>query len=143
MLRGIRLHLGKYVKGLDAGAAEKAQLGLSHAYSRAKVKFNVNKADNMVIQAICLLDQLDKDLNTFSMRIREWYSWHFPEMAKIVKDNYMYARVAKFIGDRRSLSNDKLDVRCKMMEGRRPPSVCFYLFIVAPADECVYVCCPH
>lgn len=132
MLRGIRLHLGKYVKGLDAGAAEKAQLGLSHAYSRAKVKFNVNKADNMVIQAICLLDQLDKDLNTFSMRIREWYSWHFPEMAKIVKDNYMYARVAKFIGDRRSLSNDKLDVRCKMMEGPRPLPLCVFSFYCCP-----------
>ena len=22
--------------------------------------------------------QLDKDLNTFAMRIKEWYSWHFP-----------------------------------------------------------------
>jgi len=57
---------------------EKAQLGLAHSYSRAKVKFNVNKSDNMIIQAICLLDQLDKDLNTFAMRVREWYSWHFP-----------------------------------------------------------------
>lgn len=31
---------------------EKAQLGLGHSYSRAKVKFNVNRVDNMVIQAI-------------------------------------------------------------------------------------------
>ena len=49
---------------------EKAQLGLAHAYSRAKVKFNVNRVDNMVIQAIALLDQLDKDVNTFAMRVR-------------------------------------------------------------------------
>jgi len=28
----------------------RAQLGLAHSYSRAKVKFNVNKADNMIIQ---------------------------------------------------------------------------------------------
>lgn len=28
----------------------KAQLGLAHSYSRAKVKFNVNRADNMIIQ---------------------------------------------------------------------------------------------
>ena len=37
-----------------------------------KVKFDVNRVDNMIIQAIALLDQLDKDINTFSMRIREW-----------------------------------------------------------------------
>lgn len=49
---------------------ERAQLGLAHSYSRAKVKFNVNRVDNMVIQAIALLDQLDKDTNTFAMRVR-------------------------------------------------------------------------
>jgi len=47
-----------------------AQLGLGHSYSRAKVKFNVHRVDNMIIQSIALLDQLDKDINTFSMRIR-------------------------------------------------------------------------
>ena len=66
----------------DVGSS-KAQLGLGHAYSRAKVKFNVNKSDNMIIQSIALLDQLDKDVNTFSMRIREWYSYHFPGLSTI------------------------------------------------------------
>ena len=28
-----------------------AQLGLAHAFSRSKVKFNVNRVDNMIIQA--------------------------------------------------------------------------------------------
>jgi len=58
------------VKGLSEVSEGKAQLGLGHSYSRAKVKFNVNRSDNMIIQAISLLDQLDKDVNTFSMRIR-------------------------------------------------------------------------
>ena len=58
------------VKGLTATSEAKAQLGLGHSYSRAKVKFNVNRVDNMIIQSISLLDQLDKDINTFSMRIK-------------------------------------------------------------------------
>lgn len=58
------------MKGLTAQSASKAQLGLGHSYSRAKVKFNVNRVDNMIIQSISLLDQLDKDINTFSMRVR-------------------------------------------------------------------------
>lgn len=67
---GIRLHFHNLVKGLTEQSASKAQLGLGHSYSRAKVKFNVNRVDNMIIQSIALLDQLDKDVNTFSMRIR-------------------------------------------------------------------------
>jgi nucleolar protein 56 len=103
ILRGARMHLETFVKGLDGGNAEKAQLGLGHSYSRSKVKFNPARSDNMIIQSIALLDQMDKDLNTFAMRVREWYSWHFPELRDIVKDNIMFARAAAYIQDKSTL----------------------------------------
>ncbi|KAK3788285.1 hypothetical protein RRG08_027019 [Elysia crispata] len=106
LMRGIRQHFSSFIKALTETSAGKAQLGLGHSYSRDKVKFNVNRVDNMIIQSISLLDQLDKDINTFSMRIREWYSYHFPELVKIVNDNYMYARLANLIGDRTKLTSD-------------------------------------
>ena len=109
ILRGCRLHLDTFVKGLEGGAAEKAQLGLGHSYSRSKVKFNPARSDNMIIQSIALLDQMDKDLNTFAMRIREWYSWHFPELRDIVKDNIMFARAAACIQDKSSLFQSSSD----------------------------------
>lgn len=105
ILRGVRMHFANMVKGFTQKSAGIAQLGLGHSYSRAKVKFNVHRSDNMIIQSIALLDQLDKDINTFSMRIREWYSYHFPELVKIVPDNYLYAKVAHHIKDRKSLSD--------------------------------------
>jgi len=108
IVRGIRLHFAKLVKGMSAEASSKAQLGLGHAYSRAKVKFNVHKSDNMIIQSIALLDQLDKDVNTFSMRIREWYSYHFPELVKIVPDNYTFAKCVKVIKNRKELSEEAI-----------------------------------
>jgi len=101
--RGIRCHLHHYIRGLEHGGLEQAQLGLGHSYSRSKVKFNPARSDNMIIQSIALLDQLDKDLNTFAMRVREWYSWHFPELKDIVKDNYMFARCAAYIQNKSSL----------------------------------------
>jgi nucleolar protein 56 len=104
--RGIRYHFAKFISELKEGDLEKAQLGLGHSYSRSKVKFNVNRADNMVIQSICLLDQLEKDVNTFAMRVREWYSWHFPELVRIVPDNYDYARCARAIGDKSQASEE-------------------------------------
>ncbi len=48
MLRGIRQHASKLLKQLQEGDVERAQLGLGHAYSRAKVKFSVQKNDNHV-----------------------------------------------------------------------------------------------
>jgi nucleolar protein 56 len=63
----------------------------------------------MVIQAIALLDQLDKDINTFAMRVKEWYSWHFPELKEVVKDNFQFAQCAALIRDKSELAEDKLD----------------------------------
>lgn len=96
------------MKGLQDGDVERAQLGLGHAYSRAKVKFSVQKNDNHIIQAIATLDHLDKAVNTFSMRVREWYSWHFPELIKLVSDNHTYAKLALFIGEKKNLNDERL-----------------------------------
>ncbi|XP_014668885.1 PREDICTED: nucleolar protein 56-like [Priapulus caudatus] len=104
--RCIRYNFHHLVKGFTRETASKAQLGLGHSYSRGRVKFNVNRVDNMIIQAISLIDQLDKDINTFSMRIREWYSYHFPELVKIVNDNYLYAKIVRCIKDRMQLTDD-------------------------------------
>lgn len=53
----------------------------------------------MIIHAIGLLDDLDKELNAYAMRIQEWYGWHFPELAKIVQDNILYAKAVKLMGN--------------------------------------------
>ena len=73
-----------------------------------QVQFNVNRVDNMVIQAIALLDTLDRDINTFVMRVREWYSWHFPELIRIVPDNYQYSRLALQIKNKSDLTEAAL-----------------------------------
>ena len=68
-----------------------------------------NLFDLQTSQAIALLDQLDKDINTFAMRVREWYSYHFPELVKIVPDNYTYARVACFLKSRKDFDSTKVE----------------------------------
>lgn len=42
------------------------------------------------------------------MRVREWYGWHFPEMAKIVTDNTMFAKTVKKVGFRTNFSTTDL-----------------------------------
>jgi nucleolar protein 58 len=59
----------------------------------------------MIVQAIGLLDELDKEINTYSMRVREWFGWHFPEMGKIVSDNLQYAKCVLKMGVRSHVKN--------------------------------------
>merc|ERR1712212_1211131 len=75
-------------------------LGLAHSLSRYKLKFSPDKIDTMIVQAVSLLDDLDKELNNYIMRSREWFGWHFPEMGKIVTDNLAYVRTVQKMGMR-------------------------------------------
>ncbi|KAK3321695.1 hypothetical protein B0H66DRAFT_179261 [Apodospora peruviana] len=109
LLRGIRVHASKLLKGLQEGDINRAQLGLGHAYSRAKVKFSVHKNDNHIIQGIATLDALDKGINQGAMRVREWYGWHFPELIRIVSDNGTYAKLVCAIGNKQTLSDESVD----------------------------------
>ena len=100
LYRGIRQQLASLLGGLDQKDLNTMSLGLGHSMSRFKLKFSTDKVDTMVIQAIALLDDLDKEINIYSMRVKEWYGWHFPEMGKIIVDNIAYARVVKAMGER-------------------------------------------
>lgn len=88
LFRGIRAYLDELMEGdgddetggPTEGDLNAMRLGLSHSLSRYKLKFSADKVDTMVIQAIGLLDELDKEINTYAMRVKEWYGWHFPGM---------------------------------------------------------------
>merc|ERR1740115_673133 len=97
-MRGIRLHLDTLIEGLEEDEFKAMSLGLAHTLSRFKLKFSPDKVDVMIMQAVGLLDDLDKELNNFAMRLREWYGWHFPEMGKIVTENLAYAKTVRLMG---------------------------------------------
>lgn len=118
LYRAIREHLPSLIPGLMPEDLNTMSLGLSHSLSRHKLKFSPDKVDTMIIQAIALLDDLDKELNTYAMRVKEWYGWHFPEMARIINDNLAYSRVILAMGFRSNASNTDLsDVLPEEIEG--------------------------
>lgn len=98
LYRAIREHLPSLIPGLVPEDVNTMSLGLSHSLARHKLKFSPDKIDTMIIQAIGLLDDLDKELNIYAMRVKEWYGWHFPEMAKILNDNLAYSKVVLKMG---------------------------------------------
>ncbi|GIK01759.1 nucleolar protein 58 [Aspergillus viridinutans] len=100
IFRAIREHLPTLIPGLLPQDMSTMSLGLSHSLARHKLKFSPDKIDTMIVQAIGLLDDLDKELNTYAMRVKEWYGWHFPELAKILNDNIAYAKLVLKMGMR-------------------------------------------
>jgi nucleolar protein 58 len=70
LYRGIRQQLASLLGGVDTKDLNTMSLGLGHSMSRFKLKFSTDKVDTMVIQAIALLDDLDKEINIYSMRVK-------------------------------------------------------------------------
>lgn len=106
--RAIKQFLPELLPGLDDSALKQMSLGLAHSMGRHKLKFSADKVDTMIIQAIALLDDLDKELNTYAMRCKEWYGWHFPELAKMITDSVAYARIILTMGVRSNASETDL-----------------------------------
>ncbi|KAJ5181483.1 hypothetical protein N7449_011630 [Penicillium cf. viridicatum] len=118
IFRAIREHLTTLIPGLAPSDMSTMSLGLSHSLARHKLKFSPDKIDTMIVQAIGLLDDLDKELNTYAMRVKEWYGWHFPELAKILNDNIAYAKLVLKMGMRSNWeSADLAEILPEEIEG--------------------------
>ncbi|CAH1729999.1 unnamed protein product [Chironomus riparius] len=100
LMRCIRSQSESLLAGLPKKELTAMTLGLAHSLSRYKLKFSPDKIDTMIVQAQCLLDDLDKELNNYMMRAREWYGWHFPELGKILTDNVAFIKTIKLVGMR-------------------------------------------
>ncbi|GAM26411.1 hypothetical protein SAMD00019534_095860 [Acytostelium subglobosum LB1] len=102
LIRGIRSQINSLVTGLSESDLNAMSIGLSHSYSRYKLKFSPDKVDTMIVHAISLLDELNTELNIYGMRAREWYGWHFPELGKIIGEHSQYCKAIKLMGDRKN-----------------------------------------
>ena len=108
LLRGIRAKFDYIVPEIDKDSMTTMALGLSHSLSRYKLKFSPDKVDTMIVQAINLLDELDKEINIYAMRAREWYGWHFPELNKIITDNLQFCKIVNKVGMRKNIKKSDL-----------------------------------
>lgn len=111
LFRGLRCYMDELFDtegGMQKEDLRAMQLGLSHSLSRYKLKFSADKVDTMVVQAVGLLDELDKEINTYAMRVKEWYGWHFPELQAILSENSHYAKLVLKCGMRPNFSKTDL-----------------------------------
>ena len=74
---------------------------VTNSLVRAQVKKATARRDLQIVQSVLALDDLDKTLNLYATRIREWYGLHFPELSGLVSRHETYMRLIMRFGDRR------------------------------------------
>ncbi len=77
--------------------------------AKMKVKTTVEKRDLLVAQAVQTVDDLDKSLNVFMSRVREWFGLHYPELDRLVDKHETYARLVVNLGTRENFTADNLE----------------------------------
>ena len=72
--------------------------------AKLRVKGAVEQRDLIVAQAIQTLDDLDRTVNLFMGRLREWYGTHFPELDRLVEKHETFARLVVNLGQRENFT---------------------------------------
>ncbi|BCU68578.1 hypothetical protein HS7_20150 [Sulfolobales archaeon HS-7] len=76
--------------------------------TRRKLRQAAENRDQLAVQAIRAIDDIDKTINLFSERLREWYSIHFPELDKLIEDHKLYSQIIRDFGERDNISEEKI-----------------------------------
>jgi nucleolar protein 56 len=82
---------------------------ISLELAKMKVKKSVEKRDLLVAQAVQTVDDLDKSLNLFMSRMREWYGLHYPELDRMIDKHETYARLVVDLGAKDNFTAGNLE----------------------------------
>jgi nucleolar protein 56 len=82
---------------------------VSMELAKLRIKGAAEKRDLIIAQAIQTLDDLDRTVNLFMGRLREWYGVHFPELDRLIEKHETYARLVMNLGYRDNFSFEALE----------------------------------
>ena len=77
--------------------------------TRMAITVAIAKRDLYAVQAVRAIDDLDKTLNLFVGRIREWYGLHLPELDRLIDKHETYCRLVADLGNRRDFTKENLE----------------------------------
>ncbi len=81
---------------------------VSRGMARQGIRQASGRRDLLIAQAILTMDDLDKTVNLFANRVREWYGLHFPELSSLVEGNEGYLQLIAALTDRTRFTADRL-----------------------------------
>ena len=112
VLRRLRSELPAVLvsEGLVEGVEElrRASREVSSNLAREAIRGAMEGRERHLIHAVQTLQDLDRIINMASLRVREWYGTHFPELSKIVQKHETYLRLVRDVGPRSEYSEERL-----------------------------------
>jgi nucleolar protein 56 len=93
----------------DANALGLWNRNVSMELAKLRIKGAAEKRDLLIAQAIQTLDDLDRTVNLFMGRLREWYGVHFPELDRLVEKHETYARLVMNLGYKGAFTFEALE----------------------------------
>ena len=85
--------------------------------SRDLIRESGQNSDVHIINAVGVLENTTKFINSYAIQLREWYGSHFPELTdKLVNDIELYAKIVSLYEKRDAITADKLISEFQMKE---------------------------
>lgn len=76
--------------------------------AKKQVQVKYSEKDVNIIRAVSVLNDLDSAFNLLAENVIEWYSAHFPELHKFIRDNEAYLKIVKELGEREKITEKAL-----------------------------------
>jgi len=96
----LRSDLEKFAAEAGVENVEKFVHDVNFLLTRDSLHREATQRDKLIIQAINMLDEIDKTANIICGRAREWYSIHFPELDRLVPEHQHYMKLVLALGSR-------------------------------------------
>jgi len=92
----------------DASEAPSFEFEVAYEFTRRGLMGAAKKRDLLLAHSIRTVDDIDKTLNLFVNRLREWYSVHFPELNDLVDDHRLFVTIVSQVGTRDEMDLERL-----------------------------------
>lgn len=104
----------KFVK--DEAEFNKLLVDINVELTKEKIKKTFHR-DKLIIQANNALEELDKIINILVERLREFYSFHFPELDREISSHEKFVKIVEKFGSREKMEEPKLKELAEMSIG--------------------------
>jgi nucleolar protein 56 len=85
-------------------------------FTREKIKKTISR-DALIVQGVRAVEEVEKTLNVFIERLREWYSFHFPEMSKAIKSHEKFVNLIAKFGSREKIEDPEISLLAEKSMG--------------------------
>lgn len=104
----LREKLADVAERIGVASVEDLRREVSFLLTRIKLKREAGQRDRLIIHAIDMIDELDRFINILTIRVREWYGRHFPELDRLVPDHELYLKFVHELGSRADFTENRV-----------------------------------